>query len=511
VNGWFVRGLHAWGGQAMLVVLGMHVLQAVWYGAYRRPREGSFWLLLVLLHLVLGALISGLRLPWDQLSYWALFVELNIAQSVPVVGEPLYTILAGGPTLGQITLTRLYAIHALVLPAIMALVFVGIVALRKKNGWGRPVWTSGGESARWFPGQWARDLGFSLLVLAAVAVVTSMMGGGAPLEAPADPSRDFPARPEWFILPLFALRKLFPPELELLATVVIPGAIVTFLFALPFLDRKEAKGPVGRLAWVAPLLVIGAGLGGLAQMSYAHDAADEDYAEAREIAEARAARAIVLAGGGIPPEGPLAMLANDPMTRGREVYAQYCTSCHVLEGEGERKAPDHTGYGSRAWLRALVEAPQDEHFFGNAELAEDMPSQTRLGDDALRAVVELLYSFGREEQDPDDVDASLLEAGRATMQEKCMNCHIFGDDGDFLGLGGPNLTLYGSRTWIYRQIAHPDADTQYGELNDMPEFHDQLSDHDIRMVTAFLRKQRFEEIDFEVVPGAGEEESEEEE
>ena len=74
--------------------------------------------------------------------------------------------------------------------------------------------------------------------------------------------------------------------------------------------------------------------------------------------------------------------------------------------------------------------------------------------------------------------------------------NVFGDDGDFLGLGAPNLTRWGSRRWLTGQIAHPDAPEQYGELNDMPSFADQLSAHDIEMVTAFLRRQRFEEIDF---------------
>jgi ubiquinol-cytochrome c reductase cytochrome b subunit len=499
-HGWFIRGLHAWGGQALLIVLSLHLLTVVYYGAYRKPREGQFWMLLIMLHLVLGALISGLRLPWDQMSYWALWVELNIAASMPVVGQPLYELIAGGPTLGQSTLTRLYAIHVVVLPLVMFKILAFSWWMRKKHGRAPPAWVKPGASAASFPGQWARDLGFVVVVLGAVALVTTMMHGGAALEAPADPSHDYPARPEWFLLPLFELRKLLPASLEIVATAVIPGAIVGFLFALPFLDKRPVEKPLTRVVWLVPLMIIGVGLGVLTQMSMASDAADDDFQESRVAADLRAARAIELAGYGVPPEGPLYMLEHDPMTRGREIYAQYCASCHILNGEGESKAPDHTGYASREWLVALMNAPQDDHFFGNAELTEDMPSQSRLGQGQLRATAEFLFSLGREPQDPDDIEADLVAAGWTQFESKCMNCHTYEDDGDFLGLGAPNLTHYGSRTWIYRQIHDPGASTQYGELNDMPAFDDQLTPHDIQMVTAFLRLQRFEAIDFEVEP-----------
>ncbi len=505
-NGWFVRGLHSWGGQAMLIVVALHLITVVYYGAYRKPREGGFWLLLILLHLILGALISGLRLPWDQMSYWALWVELNIAGSMPVVGQPMYELIAGGPTLGQATLTRLYAIHVILLPALITLVAIGMWWVRRKHGPDVPRWAKPEGEVRAWPAQWVRDLGFVVLVLAAVVGVTTAMHGGAHLDAPADPSHDYPARPEWFLLPLYELRKLLPASMELVATAVIPGLLIGFLFSLPFIDRRDSAGPLRRVPWLVPLALIGASLFALIYSSKSHDAADEDFQEARAAADLRGARALEIAGWGIPPEGPLFMLENDPMTRGREVYGQYCSSCHVLNGKGDREAPDHTGFASRQWLVALMNAPQDDHFFGTTELDEKMPSQARLGQDQLRATAEFLFSLGREPQDPDDIDQDLVATGRTQFESKCMNCHTYGDDGDFLGLGAPNLAHYGSRTWIYEQIHSPGELANYGELNDMPAFAEQLSDHDIRMVTAYLRLQRFEAIDFEVQPPEDDEE-----
>jgi cytochrome c553 len=80
-----------------------------------------------------------------------------------------------------------------------------------------------------------------------------------------------------------------------------------------------------------------------------------------------------------------------------------------------------------------------------------------------------------------------------------MDCHLYQGDGANL-FEGPDMTGYASRTWIYRQVQDPGAVTQYGELNEMPEFEDELEDHDIRMVAAFLRQQRFAKPDFTVQP-----------
>ena len=58
-GGWFVRELHSYGAQAMIVVLGMHLLQVALYGAYKKPREVTWWLGLALLGMVQGLGLTG--------------------------------------------------------------------------------------------------------------------------------------------------------------------------------------------------------------------------------------------------------------------------------------------------------------------------------------------------------------------------------------------------------------------------------------------------------------------
>src|SRR5258708_508961 len=42
-GGWFLRGIHHFGAQAMVVLPALHLLQVLWAGAYRAPRELNWW------------------------------------------------------------------------------------------------------------------------------------------------------------------------------------------------------------------------------------------------------------------------------------------------------------------------------------------------------------------------------------------------------------------------------------------------------------------------------------
>ena len=53
-GGWLLRGVHHFMAQAMVVVMGLHILQVIIDGAYRAPREVNYWLGIILMQLVMG-------------------------------------------------------------------------------------------------------------------------------------------------------------------------------------------------------------------------------------------------------------------------------------------------------------------------------------------------------------------------------------------------------------------------------------------------------------------------
>jgi quinol-cytochrome oxidoreductase complex cytochrome b subunit len=123
--GWLIRGLHHWGASAMVVVVVLHMLRIIFHGAYKFPREVTWFTGVFLLLIVIGFGFTGYLLPWDQKAYWATTVGTRIAGTPPLIGDWILRIVRGGEDLTAITLARFFGVHIWVLPtALMLLTFV---------------------------------------------------------------------------------------------------------------------------------------------------------------------------------------------------------------------------------------------------------------------------------------------------------------------------------------------------------------------------------------------------
>jgi menaquinol-cytochrome c reductase cytochrome b subunit len=121
--GWLVRGMHRWGASVFIILMFFHMARVFLFGAYKYPRELN-WIIGVLI-LATGMFegFTGYLLPWDQTSYWASVVGININGTGPIVGPVLASFLRGGAEIGPDTLSRFYALHMLLLPgALFALI-----------------------------------------------------------------------------------------------------------------------------------------------------------------------------------------------------------------------------------------------------------------------------------------------------------------------------------------------------------------------------------------------------
>src|SRR6476659_3863708 len=121
--GQFVHGMHKWGSSVMVILVFLHMGRTFFFGAYKYPRELNWVIGVVLLILTMTMAFTGYLLPFDQRSFWASVVGININGTGPVVGPYLSDFLRAGPELGATTLARFYAIHMLLVPgAIIALI-----------------------------------------------------------------------------------------------------------------------------------------------------------------------------------------------------------------------------------------------------------------------------------------------------------------------------------------------------------------------------------------------------
>ena len=121
--GEFVRGMHKWGSTVMVILIFLHMGRTFFFGAYKYPRERNWVIGVVLVVLTLVMSLTGYLLPFDQRSYWATVVAMNINGTGPLVGPYLAQFLLAGPQFGATTLSRFYSIHMLLVPgAIFALI-----------------------------------------------------------------------------------------------------------------------------------------------------------------------------------------------------------------------------------------------------------------------------------------------------------------------------------------------------------------------------------------------------
>jgi quinol-cytochrome oxidoreductase complex cytochrome b subunit len=121
--GEFVRGMHKWGATVMIIVIFLHMARVFFFGAYKYPRELNWVIGVTLLILTLVMGLTGYLLPFDNRSYWATIVAMNITATGPVVGPYLADFLRAGAEFEATTLPRFYAIHMLLVPgAIIALI-----------------------------------------------------------------------------------------------------------------------------------------------------------------------------------------------------------------------------------------------------------------------------------------------------------------------------------------------------------------------------------------------------
>jgi quinol-cytochrome oxidoreductase complex cytochrome b subunit len=282
-----VRGMHLWGAYVLLFIIGLHMIRTFVSGSYKKPRELNWIVGVVLFLLVLGLGITGAMLPWDQAAYWTATVVTHVVDYIPFLGGWIQEVLRGGPQMGPETLTRFFAIHIWLLPALLVpLIGLHLILLRRHGEHGSWVNYEGVENEtaeeragrmahaeypypavpsdpgyavpvdldEFFPSQVFKDAVVSFLLVVIIFVMAVVVG--APLERAANPAAlNYVPTPEWFFLPLDQLLVQFPQAWMIpVGVFVIPGIGTTFLMLVPFLDRSPEREPWRRPEVMVPAL-----------------------------------------------------------------------------------------------------------------------------------------------------------------------------------------------------------------------------------------------------------------
>ncbi|MFH1264099.1 MAG: cytochrome bc complex cytochrome b subunit, partial [Planctomycetota bacterium] len=243
--GWLVRSVHVWGANLFISVLCLHFLTTLFSGAYRRPRELTWCSGILMLFVALGFGFSGYLLPWNELSYSATRVGTEIPGTAPFVGEFVVQLLRGGEQVTGDTITRFFAAHVMLAPMAFGLLLGVHLVLIQAQGMSLPLGMTEKEvkDDQPFFAEFALTDSCLWLVLFGVIVTLAVLLPGE-VGAKADPLKPAPAgiKPEWYFLFMFKTLKLVPETVG----VAFFALVTLFLFLLPFLDRKAARGQRSR-------------------------------------------------------------------------------------------------------------------------------------------------------------------------------------------------------------------------------------------------------------------------
>jgi mono/diheme cytochrome c family protein len=172
------------------------------------------------------------------------------------------------------------------------------------------------------------------------------------------------------------------------------------------------------------------------------------------------------------------------MYRARTVFEKACHGCHGADSKDRKGPVIAAGHGDRAWLKAFLQAPGGDVFWGHTKLAttDDAMKAVKLDDHKLDDLVELLYS----QSGASDADAAKVESGAKLFKDvSCTDCHEI-EEGK-AATDAPSLAGLGSRDWYIGFIGNPKSPFRMGaDHSQMPRFDKDLSIVDRDALAGYL-------------------------
>lgn len=383
--GSIIRGLHHWGASAMIVVVGLHMAQVFLWGAYKKPREATWMIGVVLLVLTLAFGLSGYLLAWDNRAYWGTMVTTRITAMAPGGSILLRLLGTDGSSIGRVTFARFYAAHVTLLPIVTLLLIVFHVILVRRHGVAPAPGDESRPKKRFFPEQVFKDTVAITIWCVAVACMVAFVK--VPLGHVADPTdTSYVPRPEWYFLFLFQMLKLFEGPLEFFGAVVLPGLAMAVLLLMPFIDRGRMLRITQRTGAIAVVALAALGWTALTARAVAttpKQIEDENLEDPQPWQLVPASQLL----------GTAALRTTAPpnMVQGAIVYqANQCSMCHTLNGEGAKVGPVLNGLRTRhdrAWVLGHFVDP-DKYTPGS-----EMPPFDNLGTQELENLTDYVLSI----------------------------------------------------------------------------------------------------------------------
>ena len=310
-SGSWLRSVHHYGSQWLSVFVFLHVIQLFATRAYLAHRVQ--WIAsILLLALIMAAGGTGYSLPWDARAFFSTRVAEGLMGGLPLAGRMARLWLLAGSEISTLTLSRFFALHVLVVPALIIAVVV---------------W-------RMFGASLARVFGYRHAIaggLVFVALAAWCLKYRAPLgPSVAAMTATYLPRPGAQFLWLYESLKYLPGGLGSIAGVVVPGIVLLVLISLPWLKKNQRA--IGGL-------ILGAGAALVLIMTTAQYVGDHRDPQTAKQLSLQAAQEQTARSEPFKATSLQVMDASQSNTAdgGAPVlYTKFCINCHGPHGEGAR-------------------------------------------------------------------------------------------------------------------------------------------------------------------------------
>ncbi len=244
--GWFFRALHAVGAGFFMAIIYTHMFTGIYYNAYKGPRQLVWVIGWIIYMIMILSVLTGYLLPQGQLSYWATEVVSEMPTAIPLdIMEKVSIWIKGGFAIGDLTITRLFALHVVFLP----LVLIGFVFLHIQFFHQTGVTSPDGRELK---GNEKETVPFFYITFKEGVIISLVLAlfsyfiffDPAPFTpaanyAPANPMHTpSDIAPEWYLTSFYEIFRSIPNKfLGFMAT----NMFLIFLLILPILDTSKKK------------------------------------------------------------------------------------------------------------------------------------------------------------------------------------------------------------------------------------------------------------------------------
>lgn len=239
----FVRNMHYWGSQSILVLVYIHMIRAYVSGSYKKPRELLWVSGVVLLVTVWLLSFSGSVLKWDQEGVEALGHNLELTNYLGPFGYWFSPEFAH-----QIPfLVRMNSAHVTILP-VFALVLVGLhLYLLRIHGMSSQSGAPLAERQVPYSIHFKKMILYGTIAVGIIMVISAIVS--APLSTLGNPKIEV-TKPDWYMLWVYAIEDL--GGLQVVPYILAPAIIIMLL--VPFIDRNPETSPAKRKLMMALLV-----------------------------------------------------------------------------------------------------------------------------------------------------------------------------------------------------------------------------------------------------------------